>query len=404
MIDISQEKCGSNMRWAIDRDGNPAYIKNVRNGLECNCTCMKCNQPVIAKNNESNIRAYHFAHYGDYAHEGNRPCDGKCDEIMLHMLAEKIISQRKCVMLPEYLIYQAKKVDFVEVEVEERKDRSDMQPDLVGVTAEGDRIIIEILNTHSVDSAKLKKICEDNLICLEIDISNETQDSIEQFLLQDSRRRVWLNNPKYLDKAIEEMKKKHPYLKEYKASFCQKCLRYDVCKSEKHVLGKAVRNGAKIVLCEHGTTMTESFFNTTSKEHSNNYSVVVKEPEPCAEPIQYDLFGEPIQEKERKEYPLEPPKGVQNPLERYYEKVKGKRDWVFNNGKNDTYKIISCYLHLNNLNVETYGEKLYKQPNTRPFRVYVISYDYYKHKFIYRFREFEIDKEPDANVYARDNN
>lgn len=31
MIDISQEKCGSNMRWAIDRDGNPAYIKNVRN-------------------------------------------------------------------------------------------------------------------------------------------------------------------------------------------------------------------------------------------------------------------------------------------------------------------------------------------------------------------------------------
>ena len=409
MIDISQEKEDSYMRWANDSNGKPAYITNVRNGLDCNCTCIKCKRPVIAKNNVSNVRAAHFAHYGDYAHENNRKCDGKCDEIMLHMVAEEIIKHNKCVMLPNYLIYQAKKIDFVEVEIEERKDRSDMQPDIVGVTAEGDRILIEILNTHSVDSAKLKKICEDNLMCLEIDISKETQDTIEKFLLEDSRERVWLNNPKYLDKAIEELKIEHPNLKEYNASFCQDCTQYDVCKSEKYVLGEAMRDGKKIVLCGCDKATREKTSGITDKKQSFNYlristeSPQSDEATQYAEPIQFDLFGEPIQTKPV-EYPFEPSGYVQNPLEKYFEHVNGKKDCVFHNAKKDKFRIIMACLYRNSLKVETYGEKLYKQYNTYPFRVYVIKYDSLHHKFNYTIKEFKGDDESGANAYTREYN
>ena len=40
--------------------------------------------------------------------------------------------------------------------------------------------------------------------------------------------------------------------------------------------------------------------------------------------------------------------------------------------------------------------------NTLPFRVYVISYDCLKHKFVYKVRDFKPDQEIYAGGYARD--
>lgn len=54
--------------------------------------------------------------------------------------------------------------------------------------------------------------------------------------------------------------------------------------------------------------------------------------------------------------------------------------------------------------METYGEKLYKQYNTYPFRVYVIKYDSLHHKFNYTIKEFKGDDESGADAYTREYN
>lgn len=410
MLEKSRNNNSEPMRWAKGSDGRFAFIDDVPNGLSCNCTCIKCNQPVMAKNNEANIKEHHFAHYGDYTNENIHRCDGVCDEEMIHKMAEQIICQYKCIMLPNYLHYQAKRVNFVNVEVEERNDRSDMQPDIVGITAEGDRILIEIKNTHPVGYEKLQKIYKDKLICLEIDISKQDQDSIEKFLLQESDSRVWLNNPKYLDKAIEELKTQYPNSEEHKASFCtQVCTRYYDCRSKKYSIHKARREGQTIVLCNYADSedkrplTKKSIKNPEPKENVFKDYAQIEIPS-YQQPAQLDLFGDPIVEVNQKAYPFEPPKGVPNPLKLYYNKILNKKDNVFHNANDDAYLIINVYLHENNLNVETYGQRKYKQPNTKPFRVYVIKYDYASHRYVYKPKDFYPDDEFGADKYAQDHN
>ena len=46
---------------------------------------------------------------------------------------------------------------FKDVEVERRKERKDLQPDIVGVSEDGLRWAIEIRNTHEIKPLKLKK-------------------------------------------------------------------------------------------------------------------------------------------------------------------------------------------------------------------------------------------------------
>jgi hypothetical protein len=72
----------------------------------------------------------------------------------LHKLAEQIIEEEKTVMVPAYKEIDKQKLEFEKVEVEQRVERKDLQPDVVGVTSDGLRWFIEIRNTHEVDEAK----------------------------------------------------------------------------------------------------------------------------------------------------------------------------------------------------------------------------------------------------------
>lgn len=416
---VNQEYNDTLMRWAIGPDGKRVFINDVPNGLNCNCTCLKCKQPVIAKNKETNVRIAHFAHYGDYTHENKRSCDGKCDEIMLHDIAEHIIAQQKCVMLPDYLHYKAQRVEFADVEVEQRQDRSDMQPDIVGVTKEGDRILIEIKNTHPVDYKKLQKIYENKLMCLEIDISKEDQDSIRRFLLEKTNDRIWLNNPKYLENTIEELKKEYPHLEIHKTSFCYNCSQYNDCQSKKYSKYKAKKDGDSIVLCTYDGPKEKTLIEVGHKLNSNkkeSLDKTIKRDPPKEKvvensyfidlstnnvPIQYNLFGDYIKNEPNK-HPFEPSMFTSNPLKEYFNNITGKKDEVLHFSPNDSYKIIKAYLHNANLNVETYGEKQLKQNDTKPFRVYVIEYNNRNHKFEYKHIDYPHEKEMDADKYAKE--
>lgn len=174
-------------------------IDSVKRGLDCNCFCPKCNERLIARLGKGK-RQPHFAHQK----ESN--CQGSY-MTALHMLAEQIIRDEKAVMAPAYEDIPKHLFSFKHVEVEQRTDRNDMQPDLVGITEDDKRWHIEIRNTHEVDETKIDKIKESNITCLEIDVRDRTLENLKSFLLESTDNRKWINNP-YYKKQIKEAKQK----------------------------------------------------------------------------------------------------------------------------------------------------------------------------------------------------
>ncbi|MBR1448371.1 MAG: hypothetical protein IJ588_06475 [Prevotella sp.] len=120
-------------------------------------------------------------------------------------MAEQIIEEEKLIMAPAYKDIDKQKLEFEKVEIEQRVERKDLQPDIVGVTSDGLRWCIEIRNTHEVDEAKRKKIIESSITCLEIDVRGQELENLKSFLLESARNRKWINNPIY-DSQIAKAK------------------------------------------------------------------------------------------------------------------------------------------------------------------------------------------------------
>lgn len=192
---------------ARNREGRIVSIDEVPNGNKCGCTCAACGKPLIARQGEKN--QHHFAHEGGNIIE--------CIDKTKHAFAEQIIKDNLKVYSPKYektYKHASELLLFVNVEVEERRDYSDLQPDLVGITDDGKRIYIEILNTHAVDEKKEQKIIDRELICMEINISQCSEDELETFLLTTDDNRRWINHPEYDKRDEEEQARIDNYYKE----------------------------------------------------------------------------------------------------------------------------------------------------------------------------------------------
>lgn len=137
------------LTYAHNQQGSLVFIDDVSNGLSCNCTCPCCKEQLIAKNGGKK-KEHHFAHIG------GSNCQGYY-ETTLHLLSKEIIRTKKTIMLPQYKIFESKRIDFENVEIEERNDNSSLQPDCVGITKDGLRLHIEICVTHQVDDYKKKQ-------------------------------------------------------------------------------------------------------------------------------------------------------------------------------------------------------------------------------------------------------
>lgn len=186
--------------YAIDEFGNLVSIDDIpleKRGLACDCYCIKCNEPLVAKLGNGG-KMKHFAHQKD------SDCHGAV-MTLLHRLSEEILKSEKKVMTPPYKTIPAQRLIFTQVEVEQRNDRSDLQPDIVGVTEDGIRWHIEIKNTSEVKDSKKAKIRESGINCLEIDVSGQSldKDKLKAFLLDSAESRQWINNPFY-DKKIRQ--------------------------------------------------------------------------------------------------------------------------------------------------------------------------------------------------------
>jgi hypothetical protein len=188
------------LTYALDSSDKMVHIGSVERGLSCNCRCPKCNELLVAKLGHEGGRKAHFAH------RKGSDCHGSYMSA-LHKLAEQIIEEEMAVMVPAYKEIDKQKLEFEKVEVEQRVERKDLQPDIVGVTSDGLRWFVEIRNTHEVDEAKSAKLIESNITCLEIDVREQTLENLKSFLLESTESREWINNPIY-DKKIEDSYRK----------------------------------------------------------------------------------------------------------------------------------------------------------------------------------------------------
>ena len=171
------------------------HINDVKRGLACNCSCPKCKEPLEAKLGYGG-RQPHFSH-GKGA-----DCSGSY-MTALHKLAEQILKEEKAVMVPAYKSIDGCILAFERVEIEQRVERKDLQPDIVGITADGLRWFVEIRNTHEVDERKRNKLIESDITCLEIDVREQTLENLKSFLLDSADSREWLNNPIYEKRVTE---------------------------------------------------------------------------------------------------------------------------------------------------------------------------------------------------------
>lgn len=195
------------LTYALDSSEKMVHVSSVERGLSCNCRCPKCKEPLEAKLGYGG-RQPHFAHKKD------SDCQGFY-MTALHKLAEQIIEEEKAVMAPAYKEIGRGKLSFSQVEVEQRVERKDLQPDLVGITEDGSRWIIEIRNTHEVDEAKRAKLIESNITCLEIDVREQTLENLKSFILESSENREWINNPNYDAQIVEAKRKRVSKVEKY---------------------------------------------------------------------------------------------------------------------------------------------------------------------------------------------
>lgn len=194
------------LTYALSESGKMVSIDSVETGLSCKCRCPKCKEFLIAKHGHG-VRVPHFAHHGDIN------CHGAFMSA-LHKLAEQIVEEEKAVMAPAYKEMRAQKLSFVKTEFEQRNDRNDVQPDVVGVTDDELRWHIEIRKSSEVDDKKKDKLVESRLTCLEIDVKNQELDEekLKSFLLESTEDRKWINNPNYdllIDLGKKEISQKY---------------------------------------------------------------------------------------------------------------------------------------------------------------------------------------------------
>ena len=72
-------------------------IKDAKSGIECNCICLECKNPLIAVNKEGNIQDQHFRH------KSNVNCKGSF-ESFIHKISKDVFSRLSFVMLPRLLL------------------------------------------------------------------------------------------------------------------------------------------------------------------------------------------------------------------------------------------------------------------------------------------------------------
>lgn len=169
------------------------YIDDVPNGAKCGCFCPCCGEPLNAHN--GNIPGKGHPQHSFY-HNPDSDCKGYY-ETTLHELGKEIISEEKSVMLPKNGILSPELLLFSNVEVEKFDNKTGKKPDCSCTTKDGWVLWVEIFVTHPVPEDKVTVIKQNNINCLEIDISKQPLDKekVKEFIINSVENRHFINYP-----------------------------------------------------------------------------------------------------------------------------------------------------------------------------------------------------------------
>ena len=202
--------------WAENAEGKLVHVDSVPRGLECGCVCPYCHERLLARHGD--VREHGFAHHS----ETRQATLDICYKVVLYKLAEQIVQEKKCIHAPSYYgIHKETDIEFVDVKVDSRYEREDKQPDVIGTTKDGSQYLIEFIFDYKVQH-KLP-IDYKNLTCLEIDLSSQTLETLENFLLTSNENKKWVNNEIYFGKIEEIYRKGNKPIKVVPIVDCYSC-------------------------------------------------------------------------------------------------------------------------------------------------------------------------------------
>ena len=233
--------------WAQHVDGGMVYVDDVPNGLACNCICPHCKERLLARHGTE--RAHHFAHFSK-----NRQAKLEiCYMVILYKLAEQIILKKKRIHAPSYYgIFKEDDLFFEDVKVDCSYERKDKQPDVIATTHDGKQYLIEFIFQYKVQHKK--SIDYKNMSCLEIDLSGQKLETLEDFLLNSSADRKWVNNENYFSRIESTYAQANKNIRIVNRLECAKCsFSNDCCgvkiKNSNRLLS-IENNGCEYLLCK----------------------------------------------------------------------------------------------------------------------------------------------------------
>lgn len=228
---------------ALNAEGKLVHVDSVQRGKKCGCICPYCKEPLEAKQGKK--KAHHFAHIG-------RGLCRKGHETRLHLLVKEVLKEIQKIKLPEYRIKKSfiikkdkskadddyitmpsKLANLNNVEFEKFIGSGAIKPDCIAETSKGSKIALEINVTHAVDAEKIKKIKQEGINCLEINLPPKTptkKEDIIKLLTEDVECKNWINCPSGFDylrekeeDEIDKYEKVHPEIERIEIENCNNC-------------------------------------------------------------------------------------------------------------------------------------------------------------------------------------
>ena len=184
--------------FGLDQSNRLVFVSKVPRGLACQCHCVVCGEPLIAR--QGTVREHHFAHAS-----GREPCDAS-HESLLHRYAKQVIQEAGGLTVPvdpcvaETLGLNSDAVPTVHLElvqIEAEKTLQNVRPDLLGYTNQGLAIAIEVAYSSFCDPVKIAQFAGMGLPALEIDLRTFTPegfepDAVRRMVIDELHGKTWL--------------------------------------------------------------------------------------------------------------------------------------------------------------------------------------------------------------------
>lgn len=234
--------------WAEDEYGRMVHVDTVTRGLQCGCRCPYCHEPLLARQGEKNEHG--FAHHS----ETRQAKLEICYMVTLYKLAEQIIREQKHIYIPSYYgIFPATDISFVDIRIDSSFEREDKQPDVIAITADGEKYLIEFIFEYKVRHKQ--PIDYKNLNCIEIDLSKQTLDTLHKYLTsKPTNDWKWVNNESLFSKIEERYIKAEKKIKVVCEDECQNCEFIQTCCAVKekttHNILRIYNNGKQYRICK----------------------------------------------------------------------------------------------------------------------------------------------------------